>query len=207
MYIPIPSGSDIAHSWIGSVFEGPALMSLWMKCLQWARRFVLEVSQRKKPRLTSATQLLMHRSTALAIAQPRLKLEFFDKFFADLDKCRSVVNDTIRIAREIKVQVPDIVRVLEYNLEFLIVQAYRIIAWRHQPEQLAKADVSGVDTSYHIYTAKLQELKQSSEHAAFNAGRRVLNTINNLMKFSSAEAAEFFLPGLSPLHPDFARSS
>lgn len=138
--------------------------------------------------------------TALAIAQPRLKLDFFEKFFSELETCRSTLLDSLRVANELGVKIPDITKVLEYNLEFLIVQAYRIIMWRNQPEQLAKANISGVETSHRTYAAKLQELKQFAENASFQAGRRVLNTINNLMKYSTSEAAEFFLPGKSLRH-------
>lgn len=101
----------------------------------------------------------------------------------------------MRLAVANKTGYSAISRVASYNMEFLIVQAYRIIVWRTQPEQLAKANTSGINTSYNTYVARLRALKDTAEKEAFQASRRVLSTIGELMRANRQETAEFFLPG------------
>lgn len=135
---------------------------------------------------------------ALAIAQARLKIGYFTNFWTRLAKIRSTVNEGSRLFIEANptYSEPEQLKIVRYAGEFLTVQAWRIISWRAQEEELQRAEgLSGLYSGAEgDYRESLRALEEKAKEEAFLSARRVVKVITEYFKLSSSDSAEFFLP-------------
>ena len=125
-----------------------------------------------------------------------LSLDFFDNgsFFEYLGKCRSTLAEALSIAADRRITPPVIATALAHNLDYLVLQAHRVISWRAEAEQLARAKAAESSQNYAAYHLRLLELYAQSDAEVFSASRRVVDRLQSLLTDSDS-AEQTFLPG------------
>jgi hypothetical protein len=143
----------------------------------------------------------MDHFEALAVARPRLNIEFFDTFYPLLAQCRNSLHEALEMFKPTGKPRPEQTRVIAYSVDFMMAQAHRIVLWRCSEEQLQRAstaataqpgkDVENIET----YKMKLQMLRSRSTEEAFQAARRIMKVISAIFEPHDQGTAEFFVPG------------
>lgn len=192
-YMPIPTAQAIAADW--PFPEGPRFMQLFFYFIKWTRRFVTDISQRECWKARWCIIQLTSNVAALAVVSPYMNLDFFDDgFFSDLEKCRTTLKQSLTIAEGKGITPPLIATALAYNMDYLLLQAHRIISWRMEPEQLARASIADSAQAYSTYSLGLLRLHTMSKNEVFQASRRVLDVVSSLTADSDS-VEQSFLPG------------
>lgn len=84
--------------------------------------------------------------------------------------------------------------ILAYLFDYLLLQAHRIISWRMETEQLARAVAADSAQAYNTYSMGLLRLHVASKTEVFQASRRVLDQVAALTSDSDS-MEQAFLPG------------
>ena len=142
---------------------------------------------------------LTYFHSALAQAQPRLRLDLFDSLYKTFSNCRAVLSEFIELASRAPCSkaIPDQVEVLQFSIEYYICQAYRAVERRCEPAQIIRSKLSKSEWEVEKddYFMQLQHLRSRSAEEAFGSARRALRLFRKAFDAGNYEAIEIFFPG------------
>lgn len=101
-----------------------------------------------------------------------------------MKQCRETFAQVLFMLQAANQELPEQEKVLQYFLDFVLLQANGVVSWRCTDEQLERARtaqslarVSRYD-DFAIYKSKLQSLRVQSAEEAFQAARRVARLVS-----------------------------
>lgn len=74
-------------------------------------------------------------------------------------------------------------------------QAFRLVHWRSSPEQLLRAYSADPSLSWHTYEKDLQGLVATAHANAFEASRRIIARLREVLDGDETVMLAFFMPG------------